>query len=546
MKRKILLLICFAVFAVAIEAQDRNSQETASPTERFEALPASPVGGLKLPHLSLLSGSGSVLGRLGLAQASATPAGQSVAPSGAPSSTSPVGITIYDRTRIDNWQWFEAPPASETYSYVQTLLRIAVMQKVKNWDWQLELAQPSILGLPKDAVLAAPQGQLGLGGTYFASDGGNDYPAAAFLKRGFVRYHFHGMDRSLCLGRIEFNEGLETTPKNKSVAWLQANRVAARLIGNFGFSNAQRSLDGVDARYNVGNYHLIVLAARADQGVYNMNGNPEIDVDIQYGAVTHPFLKGAGLWRAFAIGYHDGRTGVVKTDNRPLAARRLDHQNIRLGTYGGDVIWTAPLMNGTFDFVGWGALQNGQWGTLKQSASAGAIEAGYQFDKVRLHPWFRAGEYRSSGDGNAADGTHNTFSQLLPTPRVYARYPFFNSMNLNDQFVSAILKPSSKVNMRSDIHWLQLSNAKDFWYIGGGAFDKNVFGFTGRPSGHSSFASMYDISTDWAVAKQLDMNFYYAHVWGKSVIGAVYPRDRDSNFGYVEFVYHWGIQQRTK
>ena len=33
----------------------------------------------------------------------------------APSSNLPVSIFVYDRTRVDTWQWFAAPGASETY-----------------------------------------------------------------------------------------------------------------------------------------------------------------------------------------------------------------------------------------------------------------------------------------------------------------------------------------------------------------------------------------------------------------------------------------------
>src|SRR5215471_448569 len=54
------------------------------------------------------------------------------------SSTLPVSVSVYDRSRIDNWQWFAAPPASETYSHVENLLRVSVAQRLQHWDWQLE------------------------------------------------------------------------------------------------------------------------------------------------------------------------------------------------------------------------------------------------------------------------------------------------------------------------------------------------------------------------------------------------------------------------
>ncbi len=82
------------------------------------------------------------------------------------------------------------------------------------------------------------QGQLGFGGTYYASNGNNEFPAALFLKQGFARYHFNQQDKNVRIGRFEFFEGPETKPKNPTIAWLQPNRVAQRLVGNFGFTVA--------------------------------------------------------------------------------------------------------------------------------------------------------------------------------------------------------------------------------------------------------------------------------------------------------------------
>jgi hypothetical protein len=465
----------------------------------------------------------------------------------APSGHLPVSISVYQRTRIDNWQWFAAPPQSETYSYVESLLRLGVAQRLHKWDWQLELAQPSVLGLPDDAISPVPaQGQLGLGATYYASNDNNTNAAAAFLKQGFLRYHFNGADKNLRLGRFEFIEGQEAQPKNAAIAWLQANRIAHRLIGNFGFSNAQRSFDGVDGHYGIGTWNIIAMAGRADQGVFNMNGNPELNVDIQYLAFTKSDWKQRLLWRAFAIGYHDGRTGITKTDNRPLAARMQDHQNIRIGTYGGNLIASIPAKGGQFDFLFWGALQNGSWGTLAHNANAVAVEGGYQ---PRLHPgtpWIRTGWFRGSGDNNPTDNKHGTFFQLLPTPRIYARIPFYNLMNNTDVFVQVAEQPVGKLAVRSDLHWLQLTSGKDLWYQGGGAYDNKVFGYQGRPAnGFSSFASLVDLSADWQATKNVAMNFYYAHVWGKSVIETIYPLGHNAQYGYVEMVYRFDAQQRA-
>ncbi len=460
------------------------------------------------------------------------------------SSSSPLSVSIYDRTRIDSWQWFAAPPYDNTYGYVESLLRVGVAQRLHRWDWQLELTQPSVLDVPNDSVSpVTAQGQLGLGGTYYASNSNNTEPAAAFLKQGFVR--LDGEGSHIRLGRFEFFDGQETRPANATIAWLQTNRIAQRLIGNFGFSNAQRSFDGLDAQWNAAGWNLSAMAARSDQGVFNMNGNPELNVDLQYVAATRSEFKQHMLWRAFASAYHDGRTGLTKTDNRALGVRSADHENIRIGTYGADLLTAVPAGPGQFDFLFWGALQNGSWGELGHEADATAVEGGYQLTRVATSPWLRGGWFRSSGDSNSTDGTHNTFFQMLPTPRVYARLPFFNLMNNTDEFVQVMDKPVKPLAVRADLHWLDLTSPHDLWYLGGGAYDNKVFGFTGRPANNAtSLASLADISADWQVTKTVALNFYYAYAQGKSVVAAIYPTNRNMQYGYVEFVYRWGLDQK--
>ena len=47
------------------------------------------------------------------------------------SSGSPISVAVYDRTRVDSWQWFAAPPYANTYGYVESLLRVGVAQHVR-------------------------------------------------------------------------------------------------------------------------------------------------------------------------------------------------------------------------------------------------------------------------------------------------------------------------------------------------------------------------------------------------------------------------------
>lgn len=456
----------------------------------------------------------------------------------AQTASTPVTATVLLRERTNATQWFSATRSPEQYGHQDSLLRVGIQQRIHQWDYQMEVLQAAELFLPNDAVSPiSAQGQLGLGGTYYAANSNNQYPAAASFKTGFIRYHINE-GSAVRVGRFEFIDGQETTPHSSTLAWLQTNRIAHRLIGNFGFSNGQRSFDGVDAKAGNSNWNITAMAGRATQGVFNMNANPELNVDIQYLAYTRSLAKQHLLVRGFALGYHDGRTGVVKTDNRSLAARQADHRNIRIGSYGADAIAAVPVGKDTVDLLFWGVLQDGQWGSLQQHSAAFAAEGGLRLDHVRSTPWVRAGALRTTGDSNANDNVHNTFFQVLPTPRIYARFPFFNMMNSTDQFVQIIDKPSKSLEMRSDLRFLQLTAPADLWYQGGGAFDNKVFGYVGRPgNGHRSSSSLYDISADYALNSQVSLGLYYAHDFGKSVVAAIYPAERDSNYGYFELTY---------
>jgi hypothetical protein len=461
----------------------------------------------------------------------------SPAPAPAPSSAPTVTAVIRERTNVT--EWFSATPHSETYAHQDSLLRLSLTQRIRQWDYQLELGQSTELALPTDAVSpVSAQGQLGLGGTYYAANNNNSNPVAASFRQGFLRYRFKAGQDSLRIGRFEFFDGQEIAPSNTSLAWLQTNRIAQRLVGNFGFSNAQRSFDGLDGKVGGKSWNLTAMAGRAIQGVFNMNANPELNVDIQYLAYTHLLAKQHIVVRGFGLGYHDGRTGLTKTDSRTTAARALDHKNIRIGTYGGDMIASAPVGIATLDLLVWGAGQFGTWGLLDHSAAAITTEAGIRLDRAPTTPWLRGGYLRTTGDKNNTDGTHNTFFQVLPTPRVYARFPFYNMMNSTDSFVQLVDKPGKKVEVRSDLHFLKLTAPSDFWYQGGGAYDNKVFGYVGRPgNNHSSFSTVYDVSADVPLAKQLSLTTYYARAFGKSVVGAIYTADRNSNYGYFELTY---------
>jgi hypothetical protein len=456
----------------------------------------------------------------------------------------PVTVAGSLRTRLELWDWFEGD-GNNSYGYLGNLLRVSLGQSKKTWDWQVELAVPVLLGLPDDAIAPGTQGQLGLGATYFASNDRSRNAAMVFPKQGFVRFKGLGgvEGQSLRLGRMEVIDGSEVVPGNATLAAVKRDRIAHRLLGNFGFSHVGRSFDGAQYALNKRKLNLTLFGGRPTRGVFQVDGWGELDINTYYGALTGQLAagKGAGEWRVFGLGYSDYRDGVLKTDNRVTAVRRADTEHINIGTFGGHYIHSAPTSAGDFDFLLWGAAQTGSWGRLSHRAYAGAAEMGFQPNIVpRLRPWIRAGYNYGSGDESAEDGAHGSFFQVLPTPRVYARFPFFNMMNSADAFGELILRPHRRLTLRTDWHALRLASKQDLWYLGGGAYQPWTFGYTGRAAANSGgLAMLLDVSADYAVNANLALAGYAGHASGRSMIETIYPKGKNGNFGYLELTWRF-------
>jgi alginate export protein len=450
------------------------------------------------------------------------------------------GVTVSGslRTRVEGWNWFEAD-ANDDYAFSGSLLRASLRRASRRYAWQLELAVPLLVALPDDAIAAVPQGQLGLGANYFAANDGSRHQAAVFLKQALVRLNdVAGVPgQSLSAGRMEFVDGTEVTPKHPTVAAVKRDRVAHRLIGNFAFSHVGRSIDGVQYVRDTPAWNVTALAGRPTQGVFQVDGWGEVDVNLAYAALTHQHAAPgrASEWRLFTIAYGDRRNGVLKTDNRPAAVRRGDTDRITLATVGGHYIGAIETARGPIDLLAWGAAQAGAWGTLDHRAAAIAAEAGWQIPNATLRPWVRGGYDYASGDSDPNDARHGTFFQVLPTPRVYARFPFFNLMNIGDAFAEVLLRPSTSLTGRVDVHALRLADANDLWYSGGGAFQPSTFGYTGRPSnGARNLATLLDASAEYAVNPHAAVGIYGGLVRAGTVVESTYPKSSNAQFGYVE------------
>jgi hypothetical protein len=450
------------------------------------------------------------------------------------------------RSRLENWHWFTADSGDYAYGFSGNHVRLGLSRSGKRFDWMVELASPFLLNLPEDAVGAGAQGQLGMGGSYFLSSGGRSrnvgmvFPKQVHLR---VKKLFGGELNSLRVGRFEFQDGSEVTAKNPTLGVIKRERVHQRLLGPFVFTHVMRSFDGFHLVRDTPRRNYTLIGAVPTRGVFQVDGWGWLKTAFSYASITgqtSPARGQIGEWRVFGMYYHDWRR-VLKQDNRPAGVRAGDGGNVAITTWGGHYAHVVAGAGGEYDFLVDGALQHGRWGSLDHRAAMINLEAGFQ-PKIlpRWKPWFHGGYYFGSGDRDPADRRHTTFFQMLPTPRPYARFPFFNMMNNVDRFGTFQVKPHARVTVKTEGHWLRLASRRDQWYLGGGAFQPWTFGFQARPSGGAaSLATLYDVSVDVTVNGHLSLQPYFGYAKGKSVVQSLYPQGRNGRFGYLELMYRF-------
>jgi hypothetical protein len=422
------------------------------------------------------------------------------------------GVTVGGslRSRLYGVDWIDA--AGDPYAYSGSLLRLGFSQSRESWDWNAEFAAPILLGLPANAA--------GLGANYRNANHGATNVAMLFPKQLYVRFTRLGGSRAhmLKIGRFEFADGSETTPKSATLAALKRDRINQRLLGSFGWSDVGRSFDGFHYAHTstAGNFTLV--GAVPTRGVFQVDGWGWNRVAFGYTSFTRSWGKGrhAADTRVFALYYNDFRRIATPP---------------RITTFGGHSIHAIETQAGVLDVVLWGAGQAGRWGSQNHREHAIDVEAGFQ-PKIlpKVKPWLRAGYFDGSGDGNPADGTRETFFSVLPTPRPFARFPFFNTMNNRDTFGILMLRPHAKVSVSGELHALRLSNANDLWYAGGGVFQPWTFGYTGRPSnGRRPLANLYDSSVELRLDRHTSFTGYFGYAQGKT--------RTSGTFGYLEATY---------
>jgi hypothetical protein len=468
-------------------------------------------------------------------------------------------VTFYgqNRFRWHSWDYFESEPFDNAYNYFANQLRLGtgLQNSLLKAHVAWQVAQTWLL--PSGTSAGAGSGSL-----YFSNGTAQNETHGTYLK--YAEIHSKdvtGLGITAGVGRMDYSSGnryvtgsgkgvsKEDTESSvtKKMQWLKSTRIAERMIGGFGWSEYQRSFDGGYGAWDHEKFNFQVAAMNPTQGGFDENaGHTLHDIDLLASELT--FKKGGILpdaeIQAFYYSYADSRQMTAATARRDNAGRTVPvslEYDVDVQMIGGHLAGASALGDGLLDTLFWGGYQFGNWFELDHSAFALAAEAGYQWKNIPWKPWIRGGYNIGSGDSDAQDGKHTTFYQMLPTARLYSFSILYNTMNTEDAFISLILKPAEPLTVRSDVHWVNLSDKSDRWYLGSGEItDGNAAGYAVRSSnGEESLGTLWDISASYKVCASTTVSIYYGHFFGGDVVEKFYSKKSDADFFYVEWALNF-------
>jgi hypothetical protein len=479
----------------------------------------------------------------GLAAAASNASAQTSAPPAAvPSSPSPWTLTVRDLTRVESWRFFEPRPGGgdSDYTFAGNQLFLQATVNKPRFDVTVGIQHVGFVHLPRRAV---GPGALGTGALYFTQGSGGEHRQELYVRFANVRIRnvLRGLD--VRIGRQGYTSGAEAATSNAAIETIKRQRLDSRLMGEFEWSQYQRTFDGVRADWRRPDTLLTGVVFMPTQGGFARDaGTTMTDVrvagatGILLPSATRPFELQGFVWR-----YHDRRRVTGRPDNTGREAQRAD---VAVTTVGGTFLAARPAGAGRVDALGWIAVQRGDWYGQRHAAFSGAAEAGFQWTGVRWTPWVRAGWLHATGDADAADDRHGTFFPMLPTVRRFSQTTVYSTMNLQDAFVQVQLRPATPLNIRVDVRRLWLASAADRWYAGSGATlsTGTNFGYVTRPSnGSKDFGTAAEFAAACAVTPRWTISGFAATIDGGPVVTGTFAGSR-LWFVYFENVVRLDVQ----
>lgn len=370
---------------------------------------------------------------------------------------------------------------------------------------------------------------------------GGDESSTDSVKIRQLFAELNGLDSTLRAGRQDIKMGTVVRYDEADWTFVKTTRISQRLVGTVGWTDVERSYDGLSAVSRAVPGHTVhAFVAQPTTGVFDVPSAYQRQNDITFGGIDWTVERGTWLrdveLGAFGLAYDDGRP--VSDGGRT--------GDVDVYTVGAWLLGIHPLGPGRFDWLLWGAFQWGDFSTttaadpadatLDHLAGAGLAEVGYRLPDVFGEPWLRVGVNVSSGDGNPDDGDHNTFFNMLPTNHGFYGYADqLAFQNLLNPFVQLRVKPHRRVTFELMWHWFHLTTNDDAKYAGTGAFNKDGFGYVARSSqGQSDVGHELDLTVVIAVHDHVELRTGYSHLFGGDVLAG--PETRDTEWAYAQVV----------
>ncbi|HTI41765.1 MAG TPA: alginate export family protein [Vicinamibacterales bacterium] len=444
---------------------------------------------------------------------------------------------LRDWSRVEMWRFFEPPAGggNNDYAFFANRLFAGVQRVRPTYDFTGALQYVHFAGLPDDATGPGP---LGTGAVYYSHAGRTD-SHQVYLRYANLRVKRLIPRTVIQIGRMPYASGNESASGNPKIEAVRLQNIAARLIGEFGWSIYQRAYDGVRIDTAHGRWAGSAFAFHPTQGGFEDAAGlmmPDVTVLGAAATVNSAVAAPSVQYQVFSYRYRDTRAVTQRPDNTGRSAAAAD---VRINTFGATIVAAQAGRDGRqWDALLWTALQTGSWYEQTHRAASVAVEAGHHWTMAHGQPWLRGGYLFASGDRNASDSRHGTFFEMLPTVRQYAQSALYSQMNNTDLFAQVMARPRPNVNVRLDWRRIGLASARDNWYYGSGATQQHgsVFGFATRPSfGSTHLATIGEGSVDYAIGPHWSVNgFLAAGRGGGAVTGAF--AGRRLVFGYVENV----------
>ncbi len=381
----------------------------------------------------------------------------------------------------------------------------------------------------------SPRNTFGPGALYMSTSDHDNFAESDRLRNLWIEVKpIEGL--ALRAGRQDILFGAQVKYAEGNWNYLRLQRLAQRLVGSVGWSNGQRAYDGLTVNWDQKNHNVYGFYARPTTGAFDIeNANKQFD-DIDVAGVGWTIKRGAYLPNTEL-----GVFGIHYDDDRKPQDGGLKSGDIDILTLGAQMIGVYAVGPGNVDLTLWAAYQTGDYGNLDHRAYAGIAEVGYQFTKVPWKPWVRIGVNAASGDGDAKDGDHDTFFNLLPTNHPYMGFADqFAFQNLINYFVQLRLQPIDAINVDLFFHHFNSARKNDAAYFGTGAYRRTPTGSLGFGAytsaiGHHSLASEVDLVVSGKVNKHVSLEGGYSYVWGHAAFNDM--SNDSTRFGYVQATF---------